>query len=251
MNSNRINLKKDGMMKYNSILSILVVLALLGSCKSGTSTGESNNAETGTFKGNVALIKATGDALSSYAGATVQIEGTSFQATSNTTGDWEIDNVPAGVYNLILTKPGFDTLVIPQFQFKGVGTSFVLNSGIQELPMDSLVFTVSNIVEDSGSAGYLGLLSMSGGVSGPDSLSLTNGLMVASGEIGQSPIITITNGQISNLNKGAIGYNVPPHNRGGLVGFQSYLYANPPNAKFTYFQTATSPYIVVRTFRLP
>jgi len=236
-------------MKFHSILSIFVAVALLGSCKSSTSTGEST-AVTGTFKGNVALVDARGDTLSNYTGATVNIEGTSFHATSNATGDWEIDNVPAGVYNIILTKPGFDTLVIPQYEFKGVGTSFILSSGIQALPMDSLVFTVSSLIEDSTSDGYLILLTASGGVSGPDSLFLSNGIWVASGAIGQSPEITITDGQISGA-KGAIGHNVPTSLRGGVVTFQSYLYANGPNKKFTYFQGATSPYIVMRTFTLP
>ena len=246
----RMNLKKEIIINSTQVLSLIVAVALLGSCKSATSNVESN-AETGTFKGNVALVNARGDTLPDYSGATVSIEGTLFQATSSATGDWEIDNVPAGVYNLILTKPGFDTLVIPQFQTKGVGTSFVLGAAIQALPLDSLVFTVSNIVEDSSSAGYLGLLSMSGYVSGPDSLSLTEGVIVASGEIGQSPTVVITNGQITNLNTGAIGYNVPPHIRGGVVGFQSYLYASDAKAKYTYFQRASSPYVLARTFRLP
>jgi hypothetical protein len=244
-----MNLQKGTTMKFLPILSILLAVALLGSCKSSTSTGESN-AVTGTFKGNVALVDARGDTLPNYSGATVSIEGTSFQATSNDTGEWEIDNVPAGVYNLILTKPGFDTLVIPQYEFTGVGTSFVLSSGIQALPMDSLVFTVSCFLEDSTSSEYLILLTVDGGVSGPDSLFLSNGTMVASGVIDQSPGITIADGQISGA-KGAIGRSLLPSQRGGVETFQGYLYANPPNVKFTYFQGATSPYIVVRTFRLP
>jgi len=236
-------------MKIQPILFILLAVALIGGCKSATTTVDAN-AETGTFIGNVALVDVRGGTLPNYAGATVQIQGTSFQTKSNDTGGWEIDNVPAGIYNIILTKPGFDTLVIPQYQFRGVGTSFIMNSGIQALPMDSLVFTVSSLVEDSTSAGYVILLTASGGVSGPDSLVLSNGIWVASGAIDQTPGITISNGQISGA-KGAIGHNVSTIERGGVVTFQSYLYANGPNKKFTYFQPATSPYIVLRTFKLP
>ncbi len=71
-------------MKIKLILPILFVLALFGACKSTTTVV--GNSDTGTLKGNVALVNALGDTLPNYAGATIQIQGTSFQATSNTTG---------------------------------------------------------------------------------------------------------------------------------------------------------------------
>jgi hypothetical protein len=201
--------------------------------------------------GNIALVTARGDTLQSYAGATIQIEGTTLQTTSSVTGDWKIENIPAGIYTILLTKPGFDTLTFSNFAFRGVGTSYFLSTGIQEIPMDSLVYTVINTTEDSSSTYYLGLIGMTGNASGPDSAYLSEGLMAASGGINQSVGATLTNGQISNLAKGVIGYNEPPDVSGAIVTFKGYIYANNPIITFTNFQRASSPYIVVRTIKLP
>ncbi|MFI5201720.1 MAG: carboxypeptidase-like regulatory domain-containing protein, partial [Candidatus Kapaibacterium sp.] len=157
-------------MEIRITLSLLLGLAVVAGCKNSTIV---QNSDVGSFRGNVALINAEGDTLSNYAGATAHIEGTVFQATSNAAGDWEIDNVPAGIYNISLTKPGFDTLIIPKYQFSGAGVSFVMSTAIQALPLDSLVFTLSNTIEeyyDSAHTSYLGLINIRGGVSGPDSL---------------------------------------------------------------------------------
>jgi hypothetical protein len=230
------------------ILPILFLLSVFAACKNTTTVVES---DTGILQGNVALVTALGDTLPNYAGATIQIQGTSFQATSNPTGTWVMDNVPAGIYNVILTKPGFDTLVIPGYQFNGVGTSYLVNTGIQEQLTDSLVFTVTNTTEDSTHGNYLGLLTMNGYVSGPDSLVLVQGGINASGGINQSAGIILFNGKISDPD-GLIGYNEPPDTSGSIVTFRSYLSANLSIAteRFTYFQQATSP-IVVRTIKLP
>ncbi len=211
-------------MKINPILSLLITLALFSACKTTTTVVES---DTGTLQGNVALFTALGDTLPNYAGATIQIQGTSFQATSNDTGGWEMKNVPAGVYNVLLWKPGFDTLIIPAYEFNGVGTSFLLKTGIQEMLTDSLVFTVTNTTEDSTNSNYLGLIGMSGRVFGPDSLVLVQGFIAASGGgISQTVEALLLNGKIYNTANGVIGYNEPPDTSGSIVTFRSYLSAN-------------------------
>ena len=205
----------------------------------------------GVVRGNVALVSATGDTLSSYAGASVVLQGAGLHTTSSATGDWEIDNVPAGIYTILLTKPGFDSLVLPKFEFRGVGTSYFLSNGIQAYPMDSLVFSVTNTTEDSSSTGYLGLIGFTGGVSGPDSVALTHGVIAASGGISQSPGLTIANGIITNGSRGLIGYNEPPVQSGAVVTFRGYLYGNSPRIKIANFATAASPFTVIRTLNLP
>lgn len=234
-------------MKIQITLSILLALALLGSCKNNTIV---ENSDVGSFRGNVALVNAMGDTLSNHAGAIVQIEGTSFQATSNARGDWEIDNVPAGIYNIMLTKPGFDTLIIPQYQFSGAGISFLMSSAIQAFPLDSLVFTLTNATQDSTSSYYLGLLTIRGGVSGPDSLEQE--FMEVSSDSGFTSDGTIQPYLMNDTLVGAaIGYNEPPNKSGTVVTIRSYLWAQPSKAAFTYFQRALSPYSIMRNFKLP
>ncbi len=249
-------------MKIKPFLSGILALVLLGACKSSTTVVEN---DLGTFHGNVALVNASGDTLTNYSGATIQIQGTQFQATSAANGDWQIDNVPAGIYNILLTKPGFDTLVIPQYQFSGAGTSFFESTAIQAIPMDSLAFTITNTgskfsngFDSHGDSiyGYAGTLTMSGRVFGSDSLEeahmdVTFG-SVANPIMTQSPTCYIVNDSLPS-NGMIINYQEPPVPSGTVVTVRSYLYAMPSKVAFKKFQQATTPYPynVVRTITLP
>ena len=42
-------------------------------------------------------------------GITVALEGTNITGTTDSTGHWELHNVPAGIYNFVWSKPGFST----------------------------------------------------------------------------------------------------------------------------------------------
>ena len=48
-----------------------------------------------------------------YSGATIALEGTSLFGMTDSVGYWKIDSVPAGVYNIIASKPGFDSGFVP------------------------------------------------------------------------------------------------------------------------------------------
>ncbi len=234
-------------MRLSILLSVLLATALVGGCKNSTTV---ENSDTGMLRGNVALVSAMGDTLLNYAGAMVRIEGTTLQATSTTSGDWVMENVPAGIYDLLLTKPGFNTLLIPQYQFSGAGVGFVVSSAIQALPMDSLPFTLINATQDSTATYYLGLLTMRGSVSGPDSL--IQDFLTVSSDSGFT-----SDGDISpyldndTLVNASIGFNEPPNRSGTIVTIRSHLLARMPKANFTYFQQAQSPYIVEHRIKLP
>ena len=237
-------------MKIQASIFILFAIAIIGGCKSTTVVEN----YTGTLRGNVALVDANGDTLLNYAGATAQIQGTSYQATSNAAGDWQVDNIPAGIYNILLTKPGFDTLIIPKYQYSGAGVSFIVSTAIQVLPLDSLVFTLTNTTEeyrhDSNGVYYLGLLNMRGSVSGPGSL--LQDILEVSSDSGFTSDGTMTPYLFNDTLVGAaIGYNEPPNKSGTFITIRSHLLARQSKVVFSYFQQATSPYTVVRTFKLP
>jgi len=237
-------------MKIKFVFLSLLAIAIIGGCKNSTVADN----DLGTLRGNLALVNVKGDTLSNYAGAMVQIEGTSFQATSNATGDWQIDNVPAGVYNLLLTKSGFDTLIIPQYQFSGAGTSFVINNAIQEVPMDSLVFSITNTIENTyGDTSYLGLLTMNGNLAGPDSLIQARFHIAFGADPNGSDINTyLANNQL--IQGVSRGYTVPQDYKSGtVVTAWSFVWANIPKnyASYSHYQQSISPYSVKRTFILP
>jgi hypothetical protein len=248
-------------MKINSLLPLFLALMLFGACKNGTTVVET---DTGTFRGNITLFDANGDTLPNYAGATVQIQGTTFQATSSANGDWQINNVPTGIYNILLTKPGFDTLTIPQYQFSGAGTAFIMSTAIQALPMDSLVFSISDSIgyrfspDSNGTdSGYLGILTMTGKLAGPDSLleARFNIKFGAADSIGSQINTYLVNDQVpTGITKQYACGNAPNYYKNGtIVTVWSIVWAKIPSnfGSFAYFQQAISPYSIQRTITLP
>jgi len=247
-------------MKIQASILALFAATLIGGCTT-TTTAPTN---TGSIRGNIALFNASGDTLSNYAGVTAQIQGTSFQATSNAVGDWEIDNIPAGVYNVSFTKLGFDTLVIPQYQFSGAGTSFLLSNAIQAIPMDSLPLTLSNsgysALAGFTSSGdsiiiYHGSIDFTGNLSGPDSLEQSSVIAtfgaVADSNSNFNQSEYVIDGHLPALQ--SIPYTKPPVMSGTAVTVRSFLWARitQKTEGFTHFQQAVSPYSSVQTFIIP
>ncbi len=243
-------------MKTQTGIGILLVLAanlftiaLFNGCKSTTIVDN-----LGTFRGTVALISPTGDTLQNYAGATVQIQGTSFQATSNAAGDWQIDNVPAGIYNLVMTKPGFDTLILPQYQFSGAGTAFLFSNAIQAIPQDSLDVTFKNTTIQSSSGFYEGELQFFGKLLGKDSLSQAS-MDITFGAGTDSAKTMTQNLYIINGNPTFVSqtYFEPPVASGSIVMVRTHLWAtvSKTTMSFAHFQQAQCTSSLVRTFQLP
>jgi hypothetical protein len=249
-------------MKIKQTISILFALALVGGCR--TTTTDVVN-DLGSFRGNVALVSASGDTLSNYAGATVQIQGTQFQATSVANGDWEIDNVPAGIYNIIFTKQGFDTLVLPQFQFSGAGTTFLMSNAIQKIPMDSLAFTLNNTGSQvlTGYDGkgnpiydYEGSLAVEGYVSGPDTgiqeCTVAYTYSAPFSNLSSQDFVYLINDTLPPLEE-TIRYSEPPVTSGTVITVQTSLTAaqSTVTESFAHFQPASSPFHSVRAYSLP
>jgi len=157
-------------MKIQASILIIFAIAIIGGCKSSTTVVDSY---TGTFEGKLALLAVNANPLPQQGGATIQIQGTPFSATTDTSGAWHIDNVPAGIYNIIEMKAGFDTTIISQYQFSGAGTSFLEHDAIEQIPFDSISF-VARLVFNSGDSANApdsnATLYISGHASGTDSL---------------------------------------------------------------------------------
>jgi len=86
----------------------------------------------------------------SAAAVHVTIQNTPFEAVTDTGGHFRIENIPAGVYNIIFSKPGFDSMVYPVHHVIGVGTDIINDAYIVQESSDSIelnapayVFTVS------------------------------------------------------------------------------------------------------------
>jgi len=85
------------------------------------------NAQSGTLKGTITDSK-TKDAM---IGATVVLEGTEIGTTTDIDGFFEIRNVQAGIYKIIITSIGYATIEIPNARIE-VGKESILNSSMNE-----------------------------------------------------------------------------------------------------------------------
>ncbi len=118
----------------------LILLSAFASCSSPsdppatTSSGEK-------LEGTVAAY-ASGTPISlSPTGIQISIQGTAYQATADTSGHFEIDNIPAGVYNIIFWKPGFDSMIYPVHHIIGAGTDIINDAYLVQESSDSITMT--------------------------------------------------------------------------------------------------------------
>lgn len=84
-------------------------------------------AQTGTIKGNVKDGK-TNDYM---IGATVMIQGTSKGTTTDLDGNFEILEIPAGIYNLLVTSVGYSDLLIEKIRVES-GKETIINTSLEE-----------------------------------------------------------------------------------------------------------------------
>jgi hypothetical protein len=130
-------------------LLFLIVMMIIESCSSpsdpvpATTAGE-------TLTGSVAAYGANSPTQRSPEGIEVSIQGTSFHASVDTGGHFTIANIPAGVYNIIFSKQGFDSMIYPAHHLIGVGTDIINDAYLIQESTDSIsmtgvsyVFTVS------------------------------------------------------------------------------------------------------------
>ncbi|MBM2814372.1 MAG: Carboxypeptidase regulatory-like protein [Ignavibacteria bacterium] len=106
---------------------LLFILLIIISCNN-------NNNVVGVTPGNITGFIEIRDeylkTLSDFSGVNVNIKGKNYNTQSDSKGKWTLKDVLPGVYDIIFSKPGYDTLIIFGFPFPGNGTALVqfLNS---------------------------------------------------------------------------------------------------------------------------
>jgi hypothetical protein len=100
---------------------------------------------TGNLTGFVEMANEYGTELSTFAGVTVAIEGTSHQAVSDVDGKWLISDLPMGTYNLVFAKAGFGTCRKYAFEVAGEGTAYAGKAYLSQMPS----FTITTAQADS------------------------------------------------------------------------------------------------------
>ncbi|HET6510751.1 MAG TPA: carboxypeptidase-like regulatory domain-containing protein [Candidatus Kapabacteria bacterium] len=103
------------------MIILLLGLSTLASC----SEDDALVAPSGAIAGFAGLRDVDGARLSDQSGISIKLKGTTLTASSDTLGKWTLANVPAGIYDIELSKPGFATNYIRAYQFVGGGTAYI------------------------------------------------------------------------------------------------------------------------------
>src|SRR6187402_3062771 len=108
------------------LLQLSVLLFILAGCsETPIMTNTDSTKSYGTIVGRIRLNDVYYAPLPDHSGATVQLEGTTLYAITDSTGTWSIDSIPSGIYVLKLSKDGFVTKKIFNVNLAGPGTLYL------------------------------------------------------------------------------------------------------------------------------
>lgn len=96
------------------MITVCSLLGLLTGCKKDTIQMLEGN-----IVGFVSLIDESGREMMDRSGVKIQIENTAYKAVTNQDGRFELKNVQAGTYNILIHKEGFGRCQQFSFQFVG------------------------------------------------------------------------------------------------------------------------------------
>jgi len=119
------------------LLPLVLLLALfVNSCEEDPTGSSVPNSITGKL---VLTNIDTKQPLSDHSGVIVSIEGTTIKATTSTDGKYTLTNIPPGVFVITMAKPGFDSLVLRDIEYSGVGVEFLSDRIMYSLTEGELV----------------------------------------------------------------------------------------------------------------
>lgn len=106
-----------------------ITLRALATVVIGTTTllqacgGDATGPMHGTLVGNVSLQDTFGNDLDDFSGVAVTVDGTPGQSVTDKSGNWRIDDFPAGRYDITLKKATFGTMRILNVAVVGASTT--------------------------------------------------------------------------------------------------------------------------------
>jgi hypothetical protein len=119
-------------------LSLLGIFTLFLGCKAATDPVSS--AGTGSLTGTVKAFAFAAPQPVNPGGIHVELQATTFSAISDSLGNFHMDNIPAGVYNIIFWRPGFDSMIYPVHHLLGAGTDIINDAYLIQESTDSIIF---------------------------------------------------------------------------------------------------------------
>jgi len=110
-------------MMNHRLASILVCILLSFLLLTCTEFSPEPQRRKGIISGDVVQKTETQKILYNGNGAEVALEGTSFRTSPDSNGHWIMKEVPAGIYNVVISKAGYGTFSGLGYHFNGAGNS--------------------------------------------------------------------------------------------------------------------------------
>ena len=137
------------MRSYSLRVLLLLIVACINIPGCKNSVEPIANSGGGSLAGTVKAFGITSAQEDNPSGIQVELQATVYKTIADSLGNFRIDNIPAGVYNIIFSKPGFNSMVYPVHHLIGAGTDIINDAFLIKESTDSIslkiipVFTVS------------------------------------------------------------------------------------------------------------
>ena len=136
------------MKKLSSALIAILLFSFLVSCTETVAP-----VLTGSISGFVYLFEEEGTQIKDRSGVRVSFEGRGNYAYTNKDGRYSLENVEAGIFNIVFEKEGFGLTKIIAREFVGGGDAYLYNIGLTKLPSFNVTSLI--ITKTTGSPPYL------------------------------------------------------------------------------------------------
>ena len=136
------------MKKLSSVLTVIVLFSFFVSCTETVAP-----VLTGSLSGFIDLYQENGSQINDKSGVRVSIEGRNNYAYTNTDGRYSLENVEAGIFNVVFEKAGFGVHKIIAREFVGGGDAYLYSIALMVLPSFNVTSLI--ITKTTGSFPYL------------------------------------------------------------------------------------------------
>jgi len=129
-----------------SIIPFLILLILLSNCKKDEITLRLK----GTIKGSVETSDEFGNRTNDLANILIQLDGSELITfLTDSSGEYEINNIPTGTYNLIVSKEGYGDIQLQGMQIVGGDEPIYFSTSIAKKPSTIIEDLSLEVVNDS------------------------------------------------------------------------------------------------------
>ncbi len=136
------------MKKLSSVLTVIVLFSFFVSCTETVAP-----VLTGSISGFVNLYEEDGSQINDKSGVKVSIEGRNNYAYTNNDGRYNLENVKAGIFNIVFEKAGYGPHKIIAREFVGGGDAYLYSIALMVLPSFNVTSLI--ITKTTGSFPYL------------------------------------------------------------------------------------------------